>query len=283
MLGMTPDFDHLWNFGDPADSEGRFREAMAKATGERRDELRTQVARALGLQGQFDQGHAELDQIVEPSGRVAVHAALERGRLFNSAGDPLRGVAQFRRAVELATGCGEVGLEIDALHMLGIAAPESERIGWNERAIARAENSDDPRAVRWLGSLLNNTAWSYHEEGLFERALGLFVRAEAWYQQFGTPETQQIAQWSIGRCLRSLGRFEEALRIQQSLAIEIGDEWPDGFVLEEIAEILYQQGRADEAAHWFARAADILGSDPWLADQEPDRLARLRELGQRAG
>jgi tetratricopeptide (TPR) repeat protein len=277
-----PEIDKLWNFADPAASERRFREAIVTAYGMEWDELRTQLARALGLQGRFDEGHAELDAIESASGRVAVRVALERGRLFNSAGDTERAVAQFSRAADLARTSGEIGLEIDALHMLGIAAAESERLGWNERAIALAEGSEDPRATRWLGSLLNNTAWSYHDAGAFDRALELFERAQVWHQQFGTPETRQIAQWSVGRCLRSLGRFDEALSIQRSLAGEIGDEWPDGFVLEEIAENLYEQGRADEAAPWFARAADVLASDPWLAETEPERLARLRELGHHA-
>ena len=51
----------LWDFNDPAGSERRFREAAAATAGDDRAAYLTQVARALGLQEKYDEGHQVLD------------------------------------------------------------------------------------------------------------------------------------------------------------------------------------------------------------------------------
>jgi tetratricopeptide (TPR) repeat protein len=84
----------------------------------------------------------------------------------------------------------------------------------------------------------------------------------------------------VARCLRSLGRFDEALAIQRALE----KEWAaagsaDGYVFEELAELLEATGGGDEAKPYFRRAAEELGKDAWLAKNEPQRLVRLREKG----
>ena len=62
-----PDFDALWNFGDPAATEAEFRALLprAEASGDVAyvAELRTQIARTLGLQARFAEAHALLDEI----------------------------------------------------------------------------------------------------------------------------------------------------------------------------------------------------------------------------
>jgi tetratricopeptide (TPR) repeat protein len=89
----------------------------------------------------------------------------------------------------------------------------------------------------------------------------------------------RIALWAEARTLRSLGRVEEALALQQELLREfdtLGE--PDGYVYEELAECLAALGH-DEARSYFARAYETLSRDPWLAESEPARLERLRDLG----
>src|SRR5689334_12516001 len=60
-----PDFAALWNFTKPADTEARFRalDLQAARSGNRAYllELRTQIARAEGLQGKYEAAHATLD------------------------------------------------------------------------------------------------------------------------------------------------------------------------------------------------------------------------------
>ncbi len=91
----------------------------------------------------------------------------------------------------------------------------------------------------------------------------------------------RIAKWTVGRCLRSLNRYEEALSIQQALANEYAAaDSEDGYVYEELGECLLALGREPEAKPYFAKAYQLLRSDIWLARDEPSRLARLRDLGE---
>ena len=75
----APDPAHdLWDFDDPVASEARFREAAAQALSPAREVLLSQVARALGLQQRYDEAHAVLDGLGEPSPEVGVRRLLER-------------------------------------------------------------------------------------------------------------------------------------------------------------------------------------------------------------
>jgi tetratricopeptide (TPR) repeat protein len=122
--------------------------------------------------------------------------------------------------------------------------------------------------------------WTRHERGEFDVALDLFERAVEARREQGDPGTIRIARWSVARCLRSLGRTEEALAAQQGIERELSAAGEsDGYVNEEIAECLLALDREAEARAQFARAAELLGKDPWFVEREPERLARLRQLG----
>ena len=49
---------------------------------------------------------------------------------------------------------------------------------------------------------------------------------------------------------------------------------------EELGECLLGLGRAADARPHFTLAYARLSQDPWLAEREPERLARLQRLGQ---
>ncbi len=88
----------------------------------------------------------------------------------------------------------EFGLEyyaVDAAHMLGIAAKDTEALKWNEEAIHLAETAKDVKARRWLGPLYNNTAWTYFDMGQYAEALKLFERDIEFRKQSGktTPKS----------------------------------------------------------------------------------------------
>ncbi|MEX0788331.1 MAG: hypothetical protein WD040_05980, partial [Anaerolineales bacterium] len=61
-----PELDSLWDYQDPARTEARMRELVPKAerAGDRAylASLLTQIGRAQGLQGNFEGGHATLEQ-----------------------------------------------------------------------------------------------------------------------------------------------------------------------------------------------------------------------------
>lgn len=280
--------DDLWDFDDLAASGGRFRAAIDAAEtdgdADAADEARTQLARTLGLLTRFEDGDQVLDLVDAAhagADRVRVRSLLERGRLRRSSGDTASAVAPFQEAWTLAWELGADGLAVDAAHMLALVDAAPGTSAWNERALALADTSPAPDARRWRGSLWNNIGWERFEAGDLDGALAAFGTALEARAEQGKPRERRIAAWCVGRCLRALGRPAEALAVQERIASEAaaaGDP-EDGFVSEETGECLLALGRADEARAPFARAAALLVEDAWLAEHEPDRIARLRELG----
>jgi tetratricopeptide (TPR) repeat protein len=225
--------DTLWDLGDPAGSEGRLRAHLDRLDPEgiAAAELRTQVARALGLQGRFDEATAMLAGITGRHPVVLARLDLERGRVLNSSGKPGSAIPFFTRALDHARTADDDYLAVDALHMLAIVDSE-HAAGRTREALGIAEASPDPRTRRWRGTLHNNAGWTLHDSGDFEGALREFEQAHGAFEETGTRQQVHIAHWTIARCLRSLGRNPEALEIQQRLA---DDDPPDEYVTEEIA------------------------------------------------
>src|ERR1700694_2261902 len=163
--------DRAWDFDRPAESEVRFRaELAALPRGSAASlEVSTQIARAQGLQRQFDAAHAPLDAVEQAlpgkPERVGIRYLLERGRVFNSSRQPDKAVPLFKDALDRARPAAEDFLAIDAAHMLGIATPAEEGLKWTLEAVAMTERTSDARARRWLASLYNNIGWAYHERG----------------------------------------------------------------------------------------------------------------------
>jgi len=283
-----PEIHSLWDFGNPAATEARFRELIpaAIAQGNRgyHAELLTQAARAQGLQRRFEEAHATLDQalalLVPGLDRARIRYLLERGRVLNSSKRAPESLPFFEEAWELAQHADEDALAVDAAHMLGIASEPDAALEWNARAIAYAESSDQPRAKGWLGPLYNNTGWTYFEKQDYVAALSLLERAEAWYVERGGPQQIRIAKYSVGKTLRMLGRVAEALTIQQALLAALTEEGQDGYIREEVGECLLVLGRGDEAKPHFRHAHELLSKDPWITDSEPDRVARLKQLAE---
>ena len=286
---MHHDFEPLWDYNDPAASEARFRAELARVAAgtEAESQLLTQIARTHGLRRDFAQAHALLDR-VEPrvatsSPKIAVRYALERGRTFNSTGgeeNKARAHALFVAAWDKASAAGLDFYAIDAAHMMAFVTPPAEQHQWNLKALALTERTPDARAKKWLIALYNNIGWTYHDEKNYPAALDMFEKALIAANARGSPTQQRVAQWAVARCLRSLGRIDEALARQVALrdAPNLGASG-DGYVFEEIGENLQLLGRADEARVNFARAYELLKDDAWLQANESARLARLRELG----
>src|SRR5204863_234264 len=79
-----------------------------------------------------------------------------RGRTFNSSKQRDDSRPYFLEAWRIASESGEDRHAIDAAHMMGIIEPPETKLDWNIAALSLAENSPDPKARRWLGSLYNN-------------------------------------------------------------------------------------------------------------------------------
>jgi len=81
---------------------------------------------------------------------------------------------------------------------------------------------------------------------------------------------------------RSLGRIDEAIEIQKELEKEFIDKGleQDGYVYEELAECYLIKDEREEAQKYFKLAYEYLSKDEWLKVNEPDRIERLKELGE---
>lgn len=277
---VAPTLDSLWNFQDPAASERAFREALENGRFDRAETL-TQLARAQGLQRRFDDARATLATVplAQATPRLAIRHALETGRIERSSGNPPASIPHFERAWNIAVEAGEDALAVDAAHMLAIVADPAGALQWNEKALALAAKSRDPQAQRWRASLLNNIGWTHHDAGRYPEALACFEQAVPLREALGQPYEHRVARWCVARCLRSLGRNDEALALQRALADEAdAAAQPDGYIHEELGELLLLSGEKDAARPHFRRAAELLGADPWFADNEKQRLERLRSL-----
>lgn len=281
------DFDSLWDYSKPDETEEKFSKLLAELP--QADpivpELLTQIARAQGLQQKFEEAHRTLDLVEkklsnDPS-RAKVRYLLERGRVFNSSGLADQARPLFEHAEEMATRLSEDYYAVDAIHMRAILASPPQSLSLNLRAIQFAEASKQAKARNWLGSLYNNTGWSYHDLGDYESALEIFRKAEAWYRSKGRLNETRIARWTVARTLRSMNRVAEALSHQMELEKEFettGEQ--DGYVFEEMGECLFLLDRSEEARPYFERAFALFSQDPWLAEKEPQRLERLNKLGK---
>jgi len=273
-----------WDFDRPDLSEKRFRDLLLETDGkvscDYHCEILTQIARAQGLQRKFDDARTTLHQVKDlldestVCGRIRY--CLELGRLDNSSGDPECAKPHFLMALKLAQEAGEDFLAVDAAHMMGIVEKAEKSLEWNEKAIALAEASSDADARSWLGSLYNNTGWTYHAMGEYDKALSLFERALEFREMQGQQGNILIARWCIARCLRSMGQTQRALQRQRELEAvhaDLGNH--PGFVFEEIAECLLILGDKDGSKPYFAKAYEALSKDQWI---DKSRVERLREM-----
>ncbi|MCF7827096.1 MAG: tetratricopeptide repeat protein [Candidatus Marinimicrobia bacterium] len=285
------DFDKLWNFNEPAQTEQKFRDVLAISSAEQnpefRLELQTQIARTLGLQQKFDDAHKLLDQVeleLKSEYPVArIRYLLERGRTLNSSGKADESLPLFLEAWELALEKQADFYAVDAAHMLGIVAPPEQQLVWNKKAMDLAEKSPDKRAQGWLGSLYNNIGWTYHDMQEYEKALEIFLKGLDWRVAHDQVGETRIAKWCVARTHRSLGHIDQALEMQYDLEKEIiaAGQDEDGYVSEEIAECLTLLGKPAEAAPYFMKAWTLLSQDIWLQKNEGERLDRLKTLGEK--
>ncbi|MCC6606879.1 MAG: tetratricopeptide repeat protein [Anaerolineae bacterium] len=287
-----PELHTLWDYNDPAGTAVRFQALLPEVEASNNRayhvELLSQLARTHSLRRQFAEAHELLDQAEALLGDEMVvpkvRCLLERGRCFNSAGEPEKALPFFREAFGLGTAVGTQAdfHTIDAAHMMAIAEPlPVNQLQWNEAALTLAEASPDARAGGWRGSLYNNIGWTYHDMGDYHKALEIFAKALAWREahQQDKPEAIRIARWCVGRTLRSLNRLDEALALQQALLAEYeGVGQTDGFVYEEVGECLLALERGEAARPYFSRAHAELSQLAWLTASEPERIARLEQL-----
>lgn len=289
---VLPEFDKLWNYSKPSETEAHFRKLLPQfeASGDKDLylQLLTQIARSQGLQKKFSEAHKTLDvvkaELTAKAPCAEVRYFLERGRLFNSSKGAPKALPLFKQSYELAIQRKMDAFAVDAAHMMAIAEKDKARqLEWNLKALSLAENSKEPKAQEWLGSLYNNLGWTYHESGDFNQALILFKKAVSFREQRGDHEATRVAKWCVARTYRSLKRFEEALQIQVELEKElekVGSK--DGYVYEELAELYLVTGKTDLSKIYFGKAYQELSKDQGLQQTESQRLERMKKQSGRS-
>jgi tetratricopeptide (TPR) repeat protein len=221
LMSELPDFDRMWNYNELEKTEKAFRDlipiAQSSANRDYYTQLLTQIARTQSLQRKFETAHQILDEVKallnDETPAARIRYCLERGRAFNSSNNVEAARPLFQQAWDLACKECEDYHAIDAAHMIGICERDNSNLSlsWSEKAMEVAEKSDHPRAKGWLGALYNNTGWTYHDLGQYERALDLFEKGLFWRQERNDDRATRVAKWTVARALRSLERVEEAL------------------------------------------------------------------------
>ncbi len=282
-------FDSLWNYGDLAGTEQKFKtyfdENGPAMDLSQRLQLLTQIARTYSLRHMFDEAHEVLNEVEKqlpatPDVAIARYH-LERGRSFNSSGKKAEAQKHFEQARDMAQQLQEDYYTIDAMHMLAIVAQPVPDLAnsINEQCIILAENSSNPGSKNWLGSLYNNLAWGYFDKGEYDKALSVFLRALKWYEDRKIPGDVFIAKWTVARTLRAQNKLDDALKIQLGLFEEaVATGHTDGYVHEELGELYLLKNDPLKAPFHFEKAYELLSQDKGLQKFEPARLERMKTL-----
>jgi tetratricopeptide (TPR) repeat protein len=163
--------------------------------------------------------------------------------------------------------------------MVAIVETPEAALQWNLTALELATTSEMRAARKWRKSLHNNLGWTFYDLQQFDIALYHFKKCQELALENNDAEFERIARWCIAKVLRVQGNLDEALSMQFGQLAELEKVGrTSGFVFEELAECLYALGRADQAAPFFDKAYQELSKDPWISEEEPDRMSRLKEL-----
>ena len=223
--------DALWDFDDTEATRERLLDVQQHAESPISDELATQVARTYRLERRFAEGHIVLDQITSDDPVLRQRLALERGRLFKTDGLTEEAIKYFAEAATLAA---DPYLTVDAFHMLAIADPDNSQ-SYTDAGLALARTSQDPRVMRWEGSLLNNHAWNLADTGDEAGSLPVFVDADIWFSIHGDPHQILMARWALAHMLRRTGNIEKA----RTYLSELHDQFPQHpMIIEEMRRLV---------------------------------------------
>lgn len=295
LMAELKKLDSYWNPLDAPASEANFRrllptaEQVAAKDPSYLIELISWMARAQALQKNLADSRTSLERAEKLlSERTATYPAatrirwlLEKSRLHILEKTPSQARALLEEAWNLAIEFKEDFFAVEVAQMMAAIEPQKAQQEWLSRAIEISEKSSSEKTKRWLGTLYPTWAWKLYDVRQFEKSLQVFRKALAHLKTHGTSREVFVAQWSIGKVLRALGKTEEALLIQKELLTELGTEGTrDGRLFEELAECLQTLNRSVEAQPYFELAYRELSGDEWITDNQPLKLKRMKDLGK---
>ena len=289
------DLDQTWDPFTIAETENKYRHLLTAARENEENnrgelvEILSMVARTQAWQGRFMESRLNLqeaEQLVEAMGadcpaNAKIRMLMESARAYLLEKTPARARPLLSQAWTLAVSAGEDYFVIDIAQLMAkIESPKLQQ-DWLLKAIEIAEQSSQEKASWWLGALYSSLAWKYYELRQYSKALETMQTSRTHFLKRGTKRELFLADWSVGKILRTLNRLDEALELQKALLQKVkADGQGEGRVLEEIAECLLSLRHPLEAEEYFALAYHELSSDDRDKDEMPLRLKRLKDLGK---
>lgn len=290
-----PNLDQLWNPADLSGSKAAFQALLPDAQnlpGKDRSfliQLLSFIGRSEAFLEKYIQARASLEKAEEllEEGQTSYQVSakirwlIEKGRLHILEKTPSQARRLFSEAWTLAIHSGEDYFAVEIAQLMAATEPQKVQQEWIVRAIEIAEASPLPETKSWLGGLYTSLGWKLYDLRQFEKSLETFQKALRNLKALGTPREAFVAQWSIGKILRALGRTEEAVSIHRALLAEVGiGGAPDGRLYEELAECLHTLKHTTEAQLYFELAYRELSNDEWVKDNQPLNLKRMKDLGK---
>jgi tetratricopeptide (TPR) repeat protein len=191
------------------------------------------------------------------------------------------------RAVRAAQATGDTLAEANALNHLGIdlnrmGTDNEAALGYLQRALAvyqRAGEREMQAAVR------NNLGIMHGRKGELPEAVRQFQLALELNGPGGPWTRRRAGMINIAKCLRTMGRFDEARRyMEESLALCVrhGDETNEANILSGLAELCLTLGQDDQAREHANRGLALARTTGFRA-AEGDSLGVLGVLCRRQG
>jgi len=298
VLSENLDFDLQWDPLDPMLSEEKFRQYLQQSQSQNAEnwdqqaELWCLIARAQSEQKNLSESRTSLKEAERlltekenlKDSPAKIRWLLECGRLSLLQKSPMHARSFLSDAWKLCTESKNDFFAIDVAQMMAALETPKLQQEWVMRAIRIAEESEQLKSKRWLGSLYSNLGWKLFDHLQFEKSFEFFQKALTNYKAYGSEHDVFVAQWSIGKLLRKMNRIPEALAIQQELlGGKITPTLPMGRLYQEIAECLQTMQKPTDAQPFFELAYNALLQDQWVKDNESEELSRLKALGKVKG
>ncbi len=290
----------IGKLGDPVKIESALQELLPQALqlsdNSTYVQMLSQIALMQAVQKKFEQAHATL-AIAQAACKSDDYQGLagltlEQGRVWQQQGDLVQAATYFHASYELSLAHNLDYHTINAAHMIAIIVPSvSDKIAWNLKALDLAEQTQDAKAHSWLAPLYNNLGQNYFDVHEYQKSLEHYQKALQLFEQDKKYSNTLFAQWTIGRCLRALQNYDQALILQQQLLSKMQKMaeqekygMPEemfflvfGFVYEELAEIYAAQGDVSKSDDYARLALRYLESNEMFMTTSPERIERLHE------
>jgi tetratricopeptide (TPR) repeat protein len=218
-----------------------------------------QIARSKLKLNRKDEGRTDLDKVSEraeesdPIGWTRYLGV--KGRFEWNDDDLVSARVTFTTMFEFAKTHQLWGKMIDAANLMSIVAEKTEeQIGWIEKGIEAAEDSDNESM---LAVLWNNMGATFYDQKRFEMALECYIKSREYHWRFSGELAKLFSDYHIGMTHRLLGNHEEALKWLRPVlawAERLGNSGAIGQTCEDLGEIEASNGNKNEALVLFEKA-----------------------------